>query len=94
MTEQNKILYNRVEMIKSDLIKWRRELHQNPEIGLNVPETAAYIINVLRSSHIEILNETPGYTVIARIRGKNPQNPIGLRADMDALEIPEKNSLS
>ena len=93
MTEQSKTLLVEAREIQDTLVKWRRHFHQNPETGLDVSETAAYIRNILIENHLEILEKTPGHTVIALLRGKDSLNPIGLRADMDALSIPENTGL-
>jgi len=93
MSEQIDSLLSRIEGIRNDLINWRRHLHMNPEIGLDVPGTADYIRAVLQNHKIEILDDTPGHTVIARIKGMDSSRSLGLRADMDALEIPEKTSV-
>jgi len=93
MIEQFDSLLFEAEKIRNDIVKWRRELHSHPEIGLEVPQTARYISTLLTNNGIEILENTPGYTVIAVVRGQDSNNPVGLRSDMDALEIPEKNQL-
>ena len=35
--------WKEAEAIKEDLIRWRRHLHQIPELGLRLPETSSYI---------------------------------------------------
>ncbi len=79
--------------LQEKMISWRRHFHENPEIGLDLPATSAYIKEFLESRGIEILEGAPGHSLIARIRGRSSQSPVGLRADMDALEIPEKTDL-
>lgn len=86
-------LLEEARSLQEEMTGWRRDLHKNPEIGLEVPETAAYITGFLERNSVEILKESPGHTVIARLKGQNSRNPVGLRADMDALEIPENTAL-
>lgn len=93
MSENNDTVLQEARDLQDTMIEWRRHFHRNPETALEVPETAAYIIDFLKSNFIEILSDTPGYTVIAKIKGKSSKNPVGLRADMDALEIPENTRL-
>ncbi len=78
------------------LIEWRRELHAQPEIGMELPRTAGFIRKVLEHTGVEILPCEVEHAVIGFIPGSNPGNraPLALRADMDALSIPEKNSFS
>ncbi|MDA3957315.1 M20 family metallopeptidase [Oceanispirochaeta sp.] len=80
-------------IIQDQLIEWRRHFHQHPETGLEVAETASYIRKILKNLDIPILENTPGHTVIGMLKGLDSQNPLGLRADMDALEIPENTGL-
>ncbi len=80
--------------IESRLRHWRRYFHENPELGLYVPRTASYIRKILEELKIHILTGTPGHSVVAFIPGLSDKAPLALRADMDALPIPEKNNLS
>ncbi|MDC7235702.1 MAG: amidohydrolase [Spirochaetales bacterium] len=94
MNKRTDALYKEALQLKNDMISWRRHFHSNPETGLDVPETALYIRNFLKARSIEILEGTPGHTVIGKLKGLSSRAPMGLRADMDALEIPEKTELS
>ena len=72
-----------------DLIALRRELHAQPELGLDVPKTAAMIAGRLFDLGIEITTGIGGHGVVGTIRGSANGPAIGLRADMDALPIHE-----
>ena len=74
-----------------DLIRWRRELHQIPEIGLQEVKTAAYIRNELEKMGYkwESIVET-GTAVFIDYGCKET---IAFRSDIDALEIDEKNDI-
>lgn len=93
MNINNDLLLQEALDLQDTMIHWRRHFHMYPETALEVPETASFIINFLESNSIEIIDGTPGHTVIAKIKGRNSDNPVGLRADMDALEIPENTEL-
>ena len=76
---------------KQKIIDLRRWLHKNPEIGFNEFNTAKHLSDILSKA---------GYDVITNDKMKtgfycdyNPgQKMLGLRTDMDALEIQESNS--
>ena len=86
-------LYEEIEKIKLDIIKWRRELHKIPEIGLELPKTSEYIKRELKSMGIEYDEYVDGNGVVGLIKGKNEGLTIGIRADMDGLPIIEETGL-
>lgn len=85
-------LKNFVKKIKSEIINHRRNLHQIPEVGLNLPETKNYIINELKKLGFEI-KEYKSCSGISAIIGKGGEKVIALRSDMDALPIKEETGL-
>ena len=76
--------------IEKDIIKWRRILHENPELSFKEYETTEFIKEKLLSfGNIEIIQ--PAETgVIGRLKGENPGRTIAFRADIDALPLEEK----
>ncbi len=68
----------------------RREIHRFPELGYDVPKTAALVERELDALGIEHRRVTEN-GVAAIIRGAKPGRVVGLRADMDALPIPEQS---
>lgn len=84
----------RVDEKKSELVEHRRHLHENPEVGFEVENTVAYIKAFLKEKNIEMLPSSLG--VIGIIRGgkkKTGSKAVGLRADMDALNLQETNQV-
>lgn len=77
--------------IQSEIVQWRRDLHQIPEVGLELPQTSAYVAQELEKLGVE--HKTGGYGVVGIIRGDYPGKTIGLRADMDGLAIQEETEL-
>lgn len=77
------------------LITWRRKLHRQPEIGLNLPRTAALVETTLRQLGLEPSRKGgEGVTgITAVIKGGQPGPVILLRSDMDALPLQEENEL-
>ncbi len=75
--------------IKEDLIKWRRHIHQNPELGLKLPETSAFIQSELDKMGISYTVSKENSHVVA-VLGQG-EKCIMLRSDMDALPITEES---
>lgn len=67
----------------------RRDLHAHPELGLEVPRTAALVAERLAAWGIEVATGVGGHGVVGTIHGLREGPAIGLRADMDALPIEE-----
>lgn len=81
---------NMAEEIKSLIVDFRRDLHENPELGFELYRTKKQIIEFLNKEGIEYI-ETAKTGICAIIRG-NGERTIAIRGDMDALPIQEKNT--
>ncbi len=79
--------------IQQDMVKWRRDLHQIPELGNLLPKTVAYVSAVLDSLGISYRTLVDGNAIVATIEGQTPGKCFALRADMDALPIKEQTGL-
>ncbi|MBP1744250.1 MAG: peptidase [Firmicutes bacterium] len=75
----------KAEEIKDLLIEYRRDFHQNPELGFEEHRTSDLIKEFLDKEGIEYF-ETAGTGICALIKGKGGRT-VGIRADMDALPI-------
>ena len=83
------------ESIEDEVIEYRRWLHRIPEISYELPETAAFVEEKLRSFGItNIRTGICGYGITADIEGRAPGRMIALRADMDALPVEERTGES
>lgn len=76
--------------ISDEIIAWRRELHKIPEIGLLLPQTAAFVKARLDEMGIAYTTFEKHSGIVALIGGK-PGRTIALRADMDGLRINEES---
>ncbi|HEV8035767.1 M20 aminoacylase family protein [Yoonia sp.] len=86
---------NRIADFAEDMTAWRRHLHQYPELGFECHETAAFVVEKLRSFGVDEIHEGIATTgVVAIINGKAAGPTIGLRADMDALPMQEETGLA
>lgn len=79
--------------IENQIIKDRRNLHQIPELRLNLPKTTSYIRKRLDEMDISYDNLMDGNAIVAYI-GTYHGKCIGIRADMDGLEIKEETGLA
>lgn len=81
--------------IAAEARDWRRHLHQNPELLFDLPQTSGFVAEKLKAFGCDEIVTGIGKTgIVALIKGKNgPGRTIGLRADMDALPIPEQTNL-
>ncbi|KHE72809.1 M20 family metallopeptidase [Halobacillus sp. BBL2006] len=90
MATVNTDLVSRSKQLHQQLVKWRRDFHQYPELSFQEKRTSEQIEKALRSiGGYEIEKGVGGYGIIATLHaGEGPV--IGLRADMDALPIHEQ----
>ena len=82
-----------IEAVKDKVIEWRRDFHQNPELGNREFKTAEKIAKHLESLGIEVQTGVAKTGVVGLLRGDNPGKVIALRADIDALPVTERNDL-
>ena len=75
------------------LIKIRRSIHRNPELGFKEFNTAALITKFLKSWGLEVQEKVGITGVVGTLRGKSSKPVIALRADMDALPIQDKKTV-
>lgn len=76
------------------LKRWRRYLHENPELSFQEKNTAKFVEAELRKiDHLIVETNVGGHGVVATLsNGEGPT--IAIRADMDALPIQEANDHS
>jgi len=71
----------------------RRRIHERPELGLDLPETTAAVLESLDGLELEIARSRATSGLVARLRGGGRGRTVLLRADMDALPMPEDTGL-
>ncbi|WP_171211323.1 M20 aminoacylase family protein [Ruegeria sp. HKCCA5426] len=85
---------NRIADFAADMTAWRQHLHSIPELEFECHETAAFVTDRLREFGVDELHEGIAKTgIVAIINGQGEGPTIGLRADMDALPIPEETGV-
>jgi amidohydrolase len=73
-----------------EIIAIRRDLHAHPELGFEEFRTAAIVAERLRSLGYEVHEGIATTGVAGVLRGLAPGKTVMLRADMDALPLPEE----
>lgn len=75
------------------LVDLRRRLHRIPEIGLELPQTQATVLEELDGLGLEVTLGRAGSSITAVLRGTGDVGSVLLRADMDALPVQEQTGL-
>ena len=83
----------RAAQIEPQLIAWRRDIHQHPELSNREFRTAALVAEHLRALEIEVRTGVAHTGVVGVLRGTRPGPAVALRADMDALPVTERVDL-
>ncbi|GAB0103933.1 M20 family metallopeptidase [Nocardia sp. JMUB6875] len=79
--------------LQPELVRLRRALHAEPEVGLYLPRTQERVLAALDGLDLEIRLGAGLSSVVAVARGAGNADPVLLRADMDALPMQEKTGL-
>jgi amidohydrolase len=79
------------QTLKDALIKLRRAIHQNPELGFQEVQTARLVADTLGSLGLNVDTGVGRTGVIGYLGRDGPT--IAVRADMDALPIQEENDV-
>ncbi len=78
------------EAVRDQVIAWRRDIHQHPELGNREVRTAKLVAEHLRALGLEPKTGIATTGVTAVLKGGKPGPRIALRADMDALPVTER----
>ena len=83
-----------------ELVQWadelaalRRDIHAHPELGFETPRTVDLIVKTLKGWGLEHVDpdEVKGGVVVV-INGAAPGATVALRADIDALPMPDNSA--
>ena len=80
--------------MQAQLIAWRRDLHQHPELGFREVRTAGIAAAHLTSLGYEVYTGLGKTGVVGVLKGGQPGRTVLLRGDMDALPIQEQNQVA
>jgi amidohydrolase len=79
--------------LETKIIGWRRDLHENPELGNREFKTAEKIAAHLKQLGFEVRTGVAHTGVVGLLKGGKPGPVVALRADMDALPVTERVDL-
>jgi len=79
--------------LRDQVVAWRRDFHQHPELSNREERTAAKVAEHLRSLGLKPRTGIAHHGVVAIIEGGRPGPKLALRADMDALPVTERVDL-
>ena len=86
-------IYDKISAFHDEMTEWRRDIHTHPETAFEEHRTSQVIADKLESFGIPIDKGLAGTGVVGIIEGNQPgDRAIGLRADIDALDIHEQTN--
>src|SRR5476649_2153094 len=88
-----KTVSEKADALQSQIIAWRRDFHEHPELGNHEVRTAGIIAKHLESLGLEVHTGIATTGVVGILRGAKPGPVVALRSDMDALPIIERTGL-
>ena len=86
-------LETRANTLYPEAVQVRRQLHRIPEPCFQENETSRFIADYLKRLGLAVETGIGGTGIKATIRGTKEKPVVGIRADMDALPIPEETGL-
>lgn len=82
-----------VHKVAPKMVNWRRDIHAHPELSGQEVRTAKLVAEHLKKLGMEVQTNVGGTGVVGTLRGGLPGKVVALRADMDALPVPENTGL-
>ena len=82
-----------ISAVQPQVVAWRRDLHQHPELSNREQRTATVVADALKKLGLEVQTKVAKHGVVAILRGGKPGPLVALRADMDALPVTEQVDL-
>jgi hypothetical protein len=73
--------------LEAQVVAWRRDIHQHPELSNREFRTAALVAEHLRGLGLEVTTGVAHTGVVGLLRGGRAGPVVALRADMDALPV-------
>ncbi|SEN14997.1 carboxypeptidase Ss1. Metallo peptidase. MEROPS family M20D [Mucilaginibacter gossypiicola] len=80
----------KADALQQQVVTWRRDFHEHPELGNHEVRTSAIIAKHLQSLGIEVTTGVATTGVVGILKGGHPGPVVALRADMDGLPVIER----
>ena len=87
-------MLNNANKYQEYAVRIRRQLHMYPEVGYDIDNTIKFIAGELDKLNVKYYKNIGIASLVAVIKGQKDSPVIGFRADVDALDIEEKNEIS
>jgi amidohydrolase len=81
------------ERVEPNIIAWRRDFHEHPELGNRELRTAGIVAKHLEALGMEVKTGVAKTGVVGLLKGAKPGPVVALRADMDGLPVTERGGL-
>jgi len=86
--------FKAADKVESEVIEWRRDIHEHPELSNREFRTAKLVADHLRALGLDEVQTNVAHTgVVGILKGGKPGPVVALRADMDALPVVEQVDL-
>ena len=84
----------KTQTLHNQLVEWRHDFHMHPETGFEEKRTSSRVAELLKEFGLEVHQGVGKTGVIGILKKGSSNKSIGIRADMDALPINEKNTFN
>jgi len=93
MTDVLDAVVDEAGALQEGVVALRRQIHEHPELGLDLPDTQATVLEALDGLPLTVSTGASTTLVVAVLDGDEPGPTVLLRGDMDALPMPEDTGL-
>ncbi|MEE2783118.1 MAG: amidohydrolase [Pseudomonadota bacterium] len=93
IADLGEIIDDEAGALAEQVIAWRRDIHQHPELSNREFRTSKLVAEHLRALGMEVRTEVAHTGVVGILKGGRPGGVVALRADMDGLPVLEKTGL-
>ena len=90
---QTSVAADALQRLQPEIVQWRRDIHEHPELGTHEVRTAKLVADQLRALGLQPKTGIAQTGVTAILKGGKPGPRIAIRADMDALPVTEQTGL-
>jgi amidohydrolase len=86
------VVIEKIKLSQQEMAEWRHDIHAHPETAFEEQRTSALVAKKLESFGLHVHKGLGRTGVVGTLTAGSGKRAIGLRADMDALHIHEKNA--
>jgi amidohydrolase len=85
-------IVEKIKLLQREMADWRHDIHSHPETAFEEQRTSALVAKKLESFGLRVHRGLGRTGVVGTLQAGSGKRAVGLRADMDALHIREKNA--